>query len=329
MSRKFATRFMLFVGLLLLINTILDQSFKAFSVHNILNEKMDEQFAEYDDTLKFLALGNSHNCINTHILDKSFNYGSPSENYIQSYYKLKHILENTGKKPEYLLLQSDLSSYGEKISNRYEYNSYWIKYIDYMELAEVKDDRGILTKWIEGKFFSYAGNYKDIQLSIVYRVKMKNLEMYNGYRPHRDYKNFADETNKRKTAWNKAQLILSGDVYFDNAIKHYFDKMMQLCQEHNVKVVLIRYPLTKEFDEEEKKIVPADKLYNEVESLASRYNIYQGTFDYHNLYFDNPEYFFDPDHLNIQGSDLLTERLKKDIEVLESNLAEENILALD
>ncbi len=31
---------------------------------------MDKQFAEYDDTLKYLALGNSHNCINTHILEQ-------------------------------------------------------------------------------------------------------------------------------------------------------------------------------------------------------------------------------------------------------------------
>ena len=75
---------------------------------------MDKQFAEYDGTLTYLALGNSHNCINTHILENSFNYGSPSENFIQSYYKLKYILEKSGKKPEYLLLQADISSLGLK-----------------------------------------------------------------------------------------------------------------------------------------------------------------------------------------------------------------------
>ena len=188
MSRKFAIRLILFLSLLVAINFILDWSFKAFSVHNTLNNMMDKQFAEYDDTLKYLALGNSHNCINTHILENSFNYGSPSENFIQSYYKLKYILEKTGKKPEYVILQADLSSFGPKISDRYEYNSYWIKYIDYRELARIKDSKDMLYKWLEGKFFSYIGNYKDVQLSILYRIKMKQIEMYHGYRPHRDYR---------------------------------------------------------------------------------------------------------------------------------------------
>lgn len=316
---KFRNRLIMFTVLIVLINLALDQAFKAFSVHNYVNEKMDEQFAAYDDTLKYLAMGNSHNCINTHILEHCFNYGSPSENYIQSYYKLKHILEETGKKPEYLLLQSDLSSYGKKISDRYEYNSYWIKYLDYIELAEVKQDRSILFKWLEGMFFSYAGNYKDIQLSIVYRIKMKDFEMYNGFRPHRDFRNFANEINKQKSAWNKAQLINSSEGYFDPSIKYYYEKILQLCQDHNVKVVLIRYPLTREFTEEERKIVPADKLYGEVERIASKYTVYQGSFDYHNIYFDHPDYFFDPDHLNPKGSDLFTERLQKDIEAQEES----------
>ena len=321
MSRRFKIKLLLFAIILVLINTLLDQAFKTFSVHNILNRTMDEQFAAYDDTLKYLAMGNSHNCINTHILNDCFNYGSPSENYIQSYYKLKHILEKSGKKPQYLLLQSDVSSYGKKISDRYEYNSYWIRYIDYLELARVKGDRGVLSKWLEGKFFSYAGNYKDIQLSIVYRIKMKNLQMYNGFRPHRDFKNFANDLNKQKSAWNKAQLINTADVYFDPSIKYYFQKILDICEEYNVKVVLIRYPLTKEFNEEERKIVPADKLYTEIDRMAESCHTYWGTLDYHDIFFNNPEYFFDPDHLNVKGSDLLTEMLMKDIEARERLVA--------
>lgn len=318
MTNSFKNRLLIFSAILVVINVLLDQGFKYFSVHNILNEKMDEQFAGYNDTLKYLAMGNSHNCVNTRILPLSFNYGSPSENYIQSYYKLKHILERSGKKPQYLILQSDLSSYGTKISERYEYNSYWIKYLDYVELAKVKEERSVLFKWLEGKLFSYAGNYKDIQLSIVYRLKMKNLEMYNGYRPHRDYHNFANEPNKQKSAWNKAQLILTNDLYFDPSIKYYFEKILSLCQQHNVQVVLVRYPLTKEFNTEERKIVPAGKLISEIEAIASNYSVYRGTLDYHDIFFDHPEYFFDPDHLNVKGSDLFTERLVKDLLVMSS-----------
>jgi len=323
MTNKTAKRFILFAALLVAVNFVLDQSFKAFSVHNILNRKMDEQFAAYNDTLKYLALGNSHNCINTHILEKSFNYGSPSENYIQSYYKLKHIIEKSGKKPEYVILQADISTYGPKIADRYEYNSYWIDYIDYRELAKVKSDRNILTKWLEGRFFSYAGNYKDVQLSILYRIKMKTLEMHNGYRPHRDYKNFADEPNKRKLAWDKANLFLSKDAYFDPSIKVYFEKILQLCQANDVKVIMVRYPMTREFHEEEIKIVPEEKLFAEIEAITSRYSVFMGMLNYHDIFFDHPEYFFDPDHLNVKGSDLFTMQFAKDMEKMESGMLAE------
>lgn len=320
MKGKSIKRFILFAALLVMVNIALDQSFKAFSVHNILNRRMDEQFAAYNDTLKFLSLGNSHNCINTYILEKSFNYGSPSENYIQSYYKLKHILEKSDKKPEYVILQADISTYGPKIADRYEYNSYWIDYIDYPELARIKGDRTILTKWLEGNFFSYAGNYKDVQLSILYRIKIRKLELHNGYRPHRDYRNFAEETNKRKLAWDKANLFLSKETYFDPSIKAYFEKILQLCEAHQVKVIMVRYPMTKEFHEEEMKIVPADKLFSEINAIASRYPAFEGIFDYHDLFFDHPEYFFDPDHLNIKGSDLFTKKFAADMKLLESGL---------
>jgi hypothetical protein len=314
MSRKFAIRLILFLAILLAVNFALDRAFKAFSVHNFINKMMDDQFAEYNDTLKYLALGNSHNCINTHILEKSFNYGSPSENFIQSYYKLKYILEKSGKKPEYVILQADNSSFGPKASDRYEYNSYWIKYIDYVELAKIKNNRDVLLKWPEGKFFSYVGNYKDIQLSILYRIKFKTFEMYHGYRPHRDYHNFADEADKQKVAWDKANLVLSKEGYFDPAIKVYFEKILQLCQAHGVRVILVRVPMTKEYYEEETKIIPVDKLWDEVKSITSRYPVYQGTFDYHDLFYDHPDYFFDPDHLNVKGADLFTAQFAKDLE---------------
>jgi hypothetical protein len=318
MTRKFTIRLLVFAALLIAVNYTLDKVFKAFSVHNTLNTLMDKQFAEFDSTFTYLAMGNSHNCINTHILENSFNYGSPSESIIQSYYKLKYILEKSGKKPEYLLLQGDISSFGPKIADRYEYNFYWKKYIDYIELARIKNDRDILLKWTEGKFFSYVGNYKDIQLSILYRIKMKNIEMYRGYRPHRDFRNFADEPDRRKVAWGKANLFLSKDEYFSPVIKVYFEKILQLCQDHGVRVFMLRIPESKDFYEEELKIVPADNLYREVEGIANRYPVFQGTLDYHDLFFDHTEYFFDPDHLNIKGSDLFTTRLALDLKEIGS-----------
>jgi len=124
--------------------------------------------------------------------------------------------------------------------------------------------------------------------------------------------------NKRKLAWDKANLFLSKDAYFDNSIKVYFEKILQLCQANNVKVLMVRYPMTREFHEEEIKIVPAEKLFAEIAAITSKYPVFKGLFDYHNIFFDHPEYFFDPDHLNVKGSDLFTMQFAKDMKSLES-----------
>ncbi len=313
MTRQFIIRCVLFLAFLVALNFAIDQTFKALSAHKKVNVMMDEQFAELDDTLTFLTMGNSHNCINTHILPHSFNYGSPGENYIKTYYKLKYVLEQSGKKPEFLLLQADISCFGPKISDRFEYNYYWIKYVDFIELAKIKDDKDVVYNWVEGKFFSYAGNYKDLWLSIVYRIKMKKVDMYRGYRAHRDYKNYADEADRNKVARDKANLVLSKDEYFDHAIRVYFEMIMQLCQDHGVKVVLVRFPEAKEFYEEECRIVPVNKLYAEVQAIASEFPVYSGILSYQEMFFDHPEYFFDPDHLNVEGSDLFSTRLAFDL----------------
>ena len=150
------------------------------------------------------------------------------------------------------------------------------------------------------------------------------LEIYNGYRPHRDYRNFANEPDRQRTAWNKAKLILSPETYLDSSIAVYFEKILQLCQKNQIRVIMVRIPMSEEFYEEESRIVPVDKLYAAVEDIACRYSVYDGTMDYHDLFFDHPEYFFDPDHLNIRGADLFTIRLVRDLgEIPSSGLAED------
>ena len=311
MTRRFLKRLLIFLLLLIGVNAALDQLYKRFVVHNILNRAVDKQFSEYNDTLKWLAMGNSHNCVNTHIMGQTFNYSAPGETYIQTYYKLKYILEETGKTPENLILFIDISSFGPNIANRMEYNSYWIKYVDYFELSRIKKNRAVLSKWVEGKFFSYAGNYKDIELSLVYLIKIRHLKLYRGYRPHRNYKNFANEKDKIKKAKFKANLYLSRDAYYDDLMKVYFEMILDLCQKHDVKVILIRIPVTKEYYEEVSGLVPVDLLYKEVEESYAPFPNVSMVLDWHDLYFDHPEYFFDPDHLNPEGSDLFTTKLRE------------------
>lgn len=335
--KKFLKRLLYFALMLIIINVILDQLYKNFVVHNILNNAKDKDFMAYDDTLKYLSLGNSHNTVNTHILDNAYNYNAPAENYVQSYYKLKSIIKEKKKKPEYLLLYIDMSAFSQLAAGYFEHNSYWIKYIDYFELSRIMHDKRILSKWLEGKFVSYAGGYRDIMLSIVYLVKIGKLDLHNGFRPPRNFKNFAYKkpadislfSDEADYDWTKGERIgkeekiirakaksgiyFNKKTYFDKTMATYFKMILQLCQENDIKVILLRAPLTKAYWEDVNTIIPVDSLYAKVESIYRQYPNVTNVLDYHNIFFNHPEYFFDADHINPKGTEIFTKRLKKDL----------------
>jgi hypothetical protein len=81
---------------------------------------------------------------------------------------------------------------------------------------------------------------------------------------------------------------------------------------------MVRMPMTKEFNEEEAKLIPINKLDEELKAITSRYPVFAGTLNYHLLFVDHPEYFFDPDHLNIKGADLFTAQLARDLDEYDS-----------
>ncbi len=337
MKKKFLIRLLYFLLAIVAVNLILDQLYKNFVVHNILNNAKDEDFMAYEDTLEYLSMGNSHNTVNTHILDNAYNYNSPAENYVQTYYKLKSIIEEKDKKPENLLIYIDMAGFSPRAAGYFEHNSYWIKYIDYFELARIMDDKNILSKWLEGKFVSYAGGYRDIMLSILYLVKIGKLDLHHGYRPPRNFKNFAFKrpaninvfSDEADYDWSQGERVSSEEEiiraraksgiyfsiqeYFDKTMATYFEMILELCRQNDIKVILLRAPLTKAYWEDVNQILPADSLYEKVEEIYSRYPNVTRVLDYHDLFFDHPEYFFDADHINPKGAEIFTRRLKKDL----------------
>jgi hypothetical protein len=65
--------------------------FKKIIVEKTLLMKKEQQFNEYNDTLKYLCLGDSRiqNAVDTRILENCFNFSTANESYIQTYYNVK------------------------------------------------------------------------------------------------------------------------------------------------------------------------------------------------------------------------------------------------
>jgi len=274
----------------------------------------DNQIADYNDTLKYLMIGSSHNTVNPQIIGQSFNYATPNENYIKNYYKLKWLLENKNFRPEFILMNHELPLFSPFASERFKYNSYWIKHVDYFELARERNDNDYVYKWLEGNFFSYVGKYREILMSLYFKEDLNKVE--NGYRSPIDIKNFADQKNRMGFSRQRAKLYLADFKHLDKDMIVYFRRIMSMCKENGIKVVLLNMPVSKEYYIASYEVADIEQLDKEADSILDDYKDIIIILDYEKVFFDHPEYFYNPDHLNPKGADSVSRLIKEDLEKL-------------
>ena len=110
---------------------------RIIMAHSICN-RVDREFYRYDGRLEYLVMGDSHSQygINPRVIGHAFNFSTAGENYVQTFFKLRFILDHTDKKIETILLPLDVHSFSSFRAGRLGLTYYyWVKYIDYIELG--------------------------------------------------------------------------------------------------------------------------------------------------------------------------------------------------
>jgi hypothetical protein len=300
--------------LVLVLNEGLNVLYDHWMYYFRLARNQDEQFAANTDTLRYLMLGNSHNRVNPEILGNGFCYITPKEVYKQTYYKLKYILEKTGKKPEYILLSIDPVNFSPKAENELSFEGYWRKYLDYPGLVREYRDPGYLWNWITGNFFSYVGNYKYVYMSLLF-IRTDLSLIRHGYFPARNYKNFAREPNREALGYFVANAYL-GSYARKSTLADTRDylKILALCKKYNIHLILLRMPLTDEYLKYARKLVDIEKLDSEILNITRSHCDDYRVLDYRNEFHGKPEYFFNADHVNPAGATIISRKIRKALE---------------
>ncbi len=300
----------LFFVLLLALNALLDFGYKQFVVDNFnyLSRK-DQAFAAMEETPTYLLLGGSHinNSINPVFFKNSFNYGSGNENYAQTYSRLKHILEKQHRIPEYVLVNIDPSSFSAFRSERFKYDAYWIRYMDYFELARIKDNPDYYMKWFTAKFISYAGNYRYLGKLFRLRRRKPGVVGWTGFVPRTEH--FEVFPDKIASARERAELYLGDGNYFDKDMALYFQRILDLTRESGVQVILVCSPLPDVYLEALEEIFPLEDLYARVDSMLVPYDHVEVITEFQRKYETKYEYFSNPDHLSFKGANRYSEEL--------------------
>ena len=296
------------------MNTILNAVYDHWMYYFRLSRNQDEQFEAYSDTLKYLMMGNSHNRVNPAILKNAFCYIMPKEEYLQTYYKLKYILEKTNKRPENIFLSIDPVNFSPRAESELSFDGYWRKYLNYFELAREFHEPVYLMNWFTGNFCSYLGNYKYVFMS----MQFFNADLHkikNGYIPARNYRNFAKEPDREALGFEIATAYLSS--YSKKSTlgeTKYYLKILALCQQYKIHLILLRMPMTDEYLKYARKIVDLNKLDREIIDVTHKHCYDYQVFDFRNEFHGKPEYFFNADHVNPTGVSIISMKIKQELE---------------
>ncbi len=75
----------------------------------------------------------------------------------------------------------------------------------------------------------------------------------------------------------------------------------------------MKMPLARDYVNTCNTFFSLDEYYNSLYAIAESYSCVKYIFDYQDKFFDEPHYLRNPDHLNIEGAQLLSTMLIQDL----------------
>lgn len=263
---------------------------------------------------KILILGDSHttNGIDPKVLNKAINFSDYGESYIQDYYKLKYAL-NKNNSIKTVILPVDLHSLNNHRNNDILFIGYWDKYIDFIKLGKFRRKfiQYMIYKYIDIDLFDFRGEY----FSLLKALKKKGSNRRHSY--INQFKGVTDKYfhhNRDKKGERRALHHFLGNMWIDNEMISFFKKILDLCLERKLSLVLIKMPVSIQYYGYAGRMVPIKKYYGKVKNLINGYsNVH--LLDYHDIFFNKERWkFYDSEHLNADGAKIFTSILKEDLE---------------
>lgn len=263
------------------------------------------------EQVKLLLMGDSHTerSIDASQLDSTYSLAYFGENNMMNFYKLSYCLNHGMHKPKYILLPCDVVTFSQKF---HDYRTNKAFYYSLIPLSEVKNTGGSLIP----TYYDY------IKTRLVpYSEWQHVLNRMNVNRERKATLSFADkspEEQKKDAAFFIRQEIMQdnsvSNLYYGNALT-YLKRTISLCEEHHIKLIFVKYPLTKTVLDEVKSCIDSTSYYNRpAENIIREKHI--PILNFETLYADHPEFFFDCHHINNSGKAAFTVTIRQSLDSL-------------
>lgn len=308
--------FLVLIELIIIIN--------SFYIHFIFNKKMlYRQEAEYDvfvkdsdKTLDFAFIGDSHtaNAINPEYINRSWVFAFLSDgNYLTNYYRFKKVVDYDNVSIDYAVFEIDMHSFSEAMLSGDYFSALNLrsKYMPLSEIRKIRDDHSFVKILFE-IYLPVIGQGSEFKY--LYLKELSNL-----YRGHNTVN--GDLTKQPDIDFqlaNQYRIHFKNFKRIDNRSMEYFLKSINLAKEHNISIIFIKYPVARELNEYyENMNVTRENYYSEILmeinlTIGDDYTL----LDYHD-YYNDTSYFYDPGHLNIEGSEMFSKKVYLDLMEIE------------
>lgn len=249
-----------------------------------------------------LVLGNSHAAaVLTEFLDNAHNLASYGESLHKSYYRLVDVVKRDGNKPANLILSFDLGIMENRADFKDPNQYYWNTLENSGELARFVDNK---FAFFNHRLSSKVIPYKNLDV-VLFDYFFAKRSPVGALRPSTSLV----ERSIKERAPTPEGLVAQLSPYG----KYYLRQTLKLAREHNIRVLLVRFPVTQRHYVEKSNNFEPSLFYREAHSIASKELDNVKILDLHDR-FEESE-FRDPDHLRggaprQRMTQLIAEKLK-------------------
>jgi hypothetical protein len=289
--------------------------------HRIVETLMDLQDRSVEAHLSeigTLVMGDSHaQGIHYALTDDTLHIASPGESVIQTYYRLRHILEQHPPRLTRIVLSVGVHSLLE--TKRIMWNvAYWARVVDFAELArESPHPWPVIARGVTGTlgfvgegiamWTALRSSLRRWQKGETPRTWEQQLARWDGPASTPPLSERSEEEVEMLTHRTVRAHVAFG-AGFDPGVAHYFERILSLAREAGLQVLVVDMPVTHAYLARMRELTDVPATDRFIAQAVAR----QGA-DYLDLRqaFDDPALFTDPEHLSPEGRAVATQLVRR------------------
>lgn len=261
-------------------------------------------FEKQKEGIQLLFLGQSDvqfDIVPSEFKYRSYNLAGSGESFIETYYKLKHYIPYM---PELkmVVLSVTMPTFSSYRANEIQWEYFAYGYINFTDLMELYKIKGPMA--IREKLLSFCPVVKRMPMINFLRnvKKLINKEPIGKTTLVQGHVENPGINATEEGALKRGKRQFEGQNTFDDNFLLYFEKILKLCNDNNIKVFIVTLPVSSAYLENSKKYITMDMVHSKAlnNPVYSKY-IYR-YLDLSGIYVNNNNLFLNQDHLNDNGA---------------------------